>query len=136
MYKYGFDKKDVRILLALDDKFFRNRLHLFLGQEGYEIVSVPDGQAAIHALSTTFFDMVILALHRSSMDGEAVCIEIRKRSDILIILLTRTIRREEVIRGLWLGADRCLAKPFQLDILSARIHAALRQTQQRKQHIG
>ena len=118
-----------KILLVEDEKAIRDAASAYLRREGFEVVSVEDGQKALDEFVVNAFDLVILDLMLPSIQGEEVCSTIRKDSDIPIIILTAKGETENRIAGLELGADDYLVKPFSLRELVARVRAILRRTQ-------
>jgi len=102
---------------------------LYIAQEGYHVKGVSTGNEALSELATVKPALIVLDLMLPDIDGFAVCREIRKKSDVPILMLTA--RKEDVdkIVGLELGADDYLTKPFNPRELVARVKAILRRYQ-------
>jgi DNA-binding response OmpR family regulator len=104
-----------------------------LESAGFSVVTVENGEKALDYLSgTTDVDLVLLDLLMPVMSGKEVCSELRKITDIPIIMLTALGDTAHEVEGLNLGADDYLAKPFARDALIARINSVLRRTENRK----
>jgi DNA-binding response OmpR family regulator len=104
-----------------------------LESAGFSVVTVENGEKALDYLSgTTDVDLVLLDLLMPVMSGKEVCRELRKITDIPIIMLTALGDTAHEVEGLNLGADDYLAKPFARDALIARINSVLRRTENRK----
>ncbi len=117
---------ETKILVAEDDDHLRKMLLLTLRREGYIVTAVNNGQAALEAFAAEPADIVILDINMPVMDGYTACTELRKRTDVPIIMLTARSRTDDVVMGFGLGADNYMTKPFELKELRARIQAILR----------
>ena len=95
---------------------------------GYKVTAAGDGKTAIELVETRDFDLVILDLMLPDMDGYDVCRQIREFSEVPIIMLTARSDETEKVRGLDLGADDYLTKPFNVQEMLARVRAVLRRT--------
>ncbi len=115
-----------RILVAEDDVSLRTLLRLSLGNLGYEVIAVEDGEKALQAFLEHLPDLVILDIMMPRRNGLEVLQEIRKRSDVPVIMLTALGRPDDVVKGLDLGADDYIPKPFTFKEVEARVRAALR----------
>ena len=118
-----------RILLAEDEASLRDLLRLSLEHVGYQVLLAEDGQQAIELFNAQPVDLVVLDVIMPRLDGFAVCRYIRERSDVPIIMLTALSDTEHLVRGLELGADDYLAKPFTFREMEARIQALLRRVE-------
>ena len=119
-----------RILLVEDDDSLRTVLVDALGSEGYEVVDVADGQVAYDHAVASRFDLIVLDLMLPGLDGHEVCRRLRGGgNDVPILMLTARGREEDRVRGLDLGADDYVVKPFSLKELLARVRARLRPKQ-------
>ncbi|MEM7126962.1 MAG: response regulator transcription factor [Chloroflexota bacterium] len=127
-------KEDVQILIAEDEDATRQLLQFSLEREGYQVVTVRNGKEALQAFAANPFDMVILDINMPIIDGWTVCAELRKRTDVPIMMLTANARPDDVVHGIRLGADNYVTKPFTLKELRARVQAVLRRAMQRNQH--
>jgi DNA-binding response OmpR family regulator len=114
------------ILVVDDEPNILELAKLYLEQEGYRVEVVGSGNDALLKLNSVKPSLIILDLMLPDIDGFEVCRQIRKKSDIPILMLTA--RREDVdkIVGLELGADDYLTKPFNPRELVARVKAVLR----------
>jgi two-component system, OmpR family, response regulator len=117
----------MRLLVVEDDAQLRSVIALAFKDLGYAVDTAADGVAADRILSARDFDVVVLDLGLPLVDGLEVLRRLRRRrSETAILVLTARHRVEERIRGLDLGADDYLVKPFALGELEARVRALLR----------
>lgn len=119
----------MKILVADDDQVVHESLGIYLKSEGYEPVDVYDGEAAIAALDPEI-SLCVLDIMMPEKSGIEVCKEIRKTSQVPIIMLTAKGEEVDRIVGLELGADDYIVKPFSPREVVARIKAVLRRTQE------
>jgi DNA-binding response OmpR family regulator len=117
------------ILVVDDEPNILELARLYLEKEGYRVEGVGNGNDALSKLTISKPSLIVLDLMLPDIDGFDVCREIRKKSDVPILMLTA--RREDVdkIVGLELGADDYLTKPFNPRELVARVKAILRRYQ-------
>lgn len=115
-----------KILLVDDEIRMLDLLALYLRPKGYTCIKAPSAMDAIHFLEEEKADLILLDVMMPNMDGWDVCREIRKRWDIPVIMLTARSEKIDVIKGLKLGADDYIPKPFDEEELLARIEAVLR----------
>jgi two-component system response regulator RegX3 len=115
-----------RVLLVEDEKVIRDAVQAYLEREGYWVTSAADGAVALEEAAKHAFDLVVLDLNLPKISGEEVCRRLRDTSDVPIIMLTAKGTEEERIKGLELGADDYLVKPFSPRELVARVRALLR----------
>lgn len=113
----------VRVLIVEDEDAIADPLVEGLGREGYEVVRVATGAAALEADEP---DLILLDLRLPDMDGYDVCRQIRSRSDVPIIMVTARGEEMDRVVGLELGADDYMVKPYGLRELIARIRAVTR----------
>lgn len=119
----------VTILIAEDDRRVRDSLDRALRLEGYTVVSVPDGAAALEAHEREAPDLMLLDVSMPNVDGLSVCRTIRSRGhDTPVLMLTARHEVPDRVAGLDAGADDYLVKPFALEELLARVRARLRST--------
>lgn len=117
----------MHILLAEDDDVLADGLQRTLRQAGYAVDHVANGSDADTALTIKTFDLLILDLGLPRMSGLDVLKRLRARkSQMPVLILTAADSTEQRVRGLDLGADDFMAKPFPLDELEARIRALIR----------
>lgn len=115
-----------RILIVDDDTNISELISLYLIKECFETTTVEDGEAAIEAFKSFRPDLILLDLMLPGMDGYQVCREIRKDSNIPIIMLSAKGEVFDKVLGLELGADDYIIKPFDSKELVARVKAVLR----------
>ena len=115
------------ILIAEDDRRVRDSLDRYLRLEGYEVVAVPDGAAALKAHDACRPDLLVLDVSMPNADGLSVCRMLRQRGcDTQILMLTARHEVDDRVAGLDAGADDYLVKPFAIEELLARVRARLR----------
>ena len=117
------------ILVADDDPQLLRLVTRNLELEGYEVVAVPDGQQALDRIEARVPDLILLDVMMPRLDGFAVCQRVREFSAVPIIIVTARGQDQDKVRGLDLGADDYLTKPFSVDELLARVRAVLRRAQ-------
>lgn len=117
-----------RVLIAEDNPTISEVLADNLAFEGFEVRCVDDGRAAVRAAADFLPDLVILDIMLPGMDGLEVCRELRPRPHMAIMMLTALGDKDDRIRGLNLGADDYVTKPFHLEEVIARVRAVLRRT--------
>jgi two-component system KDP operon response regulator KdpE len=115
-----------KILIVDDDPLSLELVSHGLKAEGYQTVTAQDGQEALRVFFNSQPDLVVLDITMPKLDGYEVCRRVREMSSTPIIMLTALGREEDVIKGLDLGADDYLTKPFRVGELLARIRANLR----------
>lgn len=115
-----------KILLVEDEPQIKKLLYIVLEDEGYIVDSCDNGRAAIRAGLSGKFDLVLLDLGLPDMDGKKVLKELRSVSSIPIIVCSVRQNDQEIIDSLDIGADDYITKPFNPEVLVARIEAALR----------
>ena len=119
-----------KILVVDDDKNICELLRLYLEKEGYSVVLCHDGQEAVVKFNALTPDMILLDIMLPSFDGWQVCREIRRKSNVPIIMLTAKGETFDKVLGLELGADDYVVKPFDTKEIVARIKAVLRRISQ------
>ncbi len=117
-----------RVLLVEDDPVLTRVLRDNLTFEGFDVTSVADGLQAQLLEKELSPDLVLLDVNLPGKSGFELCELWRRQSQVPIILLTAMGQKGDKIRGLQLGADDYVTKPFDLEELLARIHAVLRRT--------
>lgn len=128
-----------RVLVVEDDPSLREIVALVLRSIGMEVTPVRDGAEALERFRAESFDLVLLDLMLPTVDGFDVCQEIRRASSVPIVMLTARTDMADLVRGLELGADDYVTKPFEAPELIARARAVLRRahrTEGEVVHIG
>lgn len=122
---FGFLEKP-RILVVEDEAPLRKLLELSFKTANYTVTSVETGEEALRVLDDKGFDLILLDVMMPGIDGYTVCQEIRRKSQVPIVLLTALSRPDDIIWGLELGADDYITKPFVFKELLVRVEAVLR----------
>ncbi|MBE6903144.1 MAG: response regulator transcription factor [Ruminococcaceae bacterium] len=115
-----------KILVVDDDNNICELLRLYLEKDGYRVKIANDGAAALESFTAYSPDIILLDIMLPKMDGWQVCREIRKKSDVPIIMITAKGETFDKVLGLELGADDYITKPFDTKEVVARIKAVLR----------
>ncbi|MBQ6844005.1 MAG: response regulator transcription factor [Agathobacter sp.] len=114
------------ILVADDEKEIRELLRLYLENSGYKVIEAEDGQQALEVLRSTHIDLCLLDIMMPKVDGYRVLQELRKESNIPVMILSAKDTDSEKILGLNLGADDYMAKPFNPLEAIARVNSNIR----------
>jgi DNA-binding response OmpR family regulator len=117
---------DKTILIVDDEQNIVELVRLYLHQEGYRVVTASDGAEALRLYRSAQPALIVLDLMLPGLDGWEICRQVRRESDLPIIMLTARSDDVDKIVGLELGADDYLAKPFNPRELVARVKAVLR----------
>ncbi len=117
-----------KILVVDDDRNICELLRLYIEKEGYDIEIANDGREALAKFKEVQPDLIMLDIMLPILDGLQVCREIRKTSQVPIIMLTAKGEVFDKVLGLELGADDYVVKPFEAKEIIARIKAVLRRT--------
>lgn len=117
-----------KILIVDDDENICELLRLYLQKDGFNTLVANNGEKAISLVQIEKPDLVLLDIMMPVLDGWQVCREIRKTSDVPIIMLTAKSETFDKVLGLELGADDYVTKPFDSKEVVARIKAVLRRT--------
>ena len=115
-----------QILIIEDDDRIRETTGLLLEDEGYDVVTVASAEEGISSFEKSPSSCVIVDLMLPGMNGFDCCRELRRRSDVPIIMLTARTDPFDVVAGLEAGADDYVTKPFHAKELTARVRALLR----------
>ncbi|MEG0874558.1 MAG: response regulator transcription factor [Clostridiales bacterium] len=116
----------MKILIAEDNEEIANLVRMFLQKEGYEVICVGDGMAALDYLLEKSVDLCIFDIMMPKMDGFTLIQKVRDFSTVPILVLTAKNMEQDKILGLDLGADDYIAKPFSSLELVSRVKAHLR----------
>jgi two-component system KDP operon response regulator KdpE len=120
------EQEHANILIIDDDKLTSRIISDQLTQDGYTAYLAPDGQEGLRQMYAHRPDLIILDVMMPKMDGWTTCRRIREVSNVPIIMLTAKDRPQDIIRGLDEGADEYVTKPFEVEVLVARVRAVLR----------
>ncbi len=115
-----------RILVVEDEGTIREVIRRYLEREGFEVREAVDGYAALEAIAEQEPDLVVMDLMLPGIDGLTLTRQLRQRSGVPVIMLTARGETSDRVRGLDLGADDYISKPFSPRELVSRIHAVLR----------
>ena len=118
------------VLVVDDEDIVREVVCTYLEREGYETVQASDGRAAQNLIETAQPDLIVLDVMLPEVDGFSILSELRKRTDVPVILLTARTEETDRLLGLKLGADDYVVKPFSPRELAARVQAVLRRVGQ------
>jgi DNA-binding response OmpR family regulator len=117
-----------RILLVDDEHSIQTLLSYPLRKDGYHVTPALDGRQALERFADGRFDLVILDLMLPRLDGVEVCRELRRHSQVPIIMLTAKGSETDKVAGLEVGADDYITKPFSMREFRSRVKAALRRS--------
>jgi DNA-binding response OmpR family regulator len=120
-----------RILVVDDENKIRDLLAAYLRSDGFEVAEASDGAEALAKIRRAEPDLVILDVMMPGMDGIEVLRELRKTSDVFVMMLTARAEETDKLIGLSIGADDYLTKPFSPRELVARAKAILRRGRER-----
>lgn len=115
-----------KILIIEDEPSVLEAISAYLRKEGYEVYTAERGYKGLEYTEDIAFDLIILDLMLPDISGEEICKRIRAKSNTYIFMLTAKSSLEERIRGLDLGADEYLVKPFSPREIVARVNALFR----------
>lgn len=117
-----------KVLIADDEAPIREILKIYCEKEGFDVIEAADGAEAILKVQSEKPDIIILDIMMPVLDGLEVCKQVRKMSDIPIIMLTAKYDDDDRILGLEIGADDYITKPFNNREVIARVKAVLRRS--------
>ncbi|MBO6115244.1 MAG: response regulator transcription factor [Lachnospiraceae bacterium] len=121
---------DLKILVVDDESRMRKLVKDFLIKNNYSVIEAADGEQAVDIfMSTREISLIILDVMMPKLDGYGVAEEIRRVSDVPIIMLTAKSDEKDELRGFELGIDEYITKPFSPKILVARVGAVLRRSE-------
>ncbi|MFD1776203.1 response regulator transcription factor [Paenibacillus rhizophilus] len=116
----------LRALVVDDEWNMRNLLRIYLAKEGFRVSEASTGREALSIMDKEPFDIVLLDVMMPDMDGWQVCQAVREKNSVPILMLTARSETKDKIRGLEIGADDYLTKPFEPEELVARMHSLIR----------
>jgi DNA-binding response OmpR family regulator len=117
-----------KILVVDDEAKIIEVVKSFLESKGFAVFGAENAQRAFEFFEEEDIALILLDLMLPDMTGEEFCVVIRKKSHVPIIMLTAKVEEENMLKGLSLGADDYITKPFSLKALSARVEALLRRS--------
>lgn len=120
--------KQKTVLIADDEPQIREILSIYFKKEGFKVIEAADGAEALVQVQAGKPDIILLDIMMPVLDGLEVCKQVRKISDIPIIMLTAKDSDDDRILGLEIGADDYISKPFNTREVVARVKAVLRRT--------
>jgi DNA-binding response OmpR family regulator len=120
------DERTARILMVEDDAVIREATQLSLRRHGYDVVTADDGLEAVAAFEKYRPDAVLLDIMLPGLDGISVCRRIRQSSTVPVVMVSARGDAVDVVLGLEAGADDYVTKPFDTQVLVARLRAVLR----------
>ncbi len=118
--------ESIRLLIVDDDRIARNAVSKKLISEGFICDEAPDGIAALKMFRRNDYNLIVINAQLPELSGKIVCRQIRKVSDVPIIVVSSSGREEDVLACFDLGADDYVVKPFSVPELTARIRVFLR----------
>jgi DNA-binding response OmpR family regulator len=116
----------VTVLVVDDEDALCTLLQISLQRQGYRVVIAHNGREALDVVVNKKVDLVLLDVMMPEMDGFTTCIELRKRTDVPVVLLTALNRPDDIVHGFSLGADDYITKPFTFKEVEVRLQAILR----------
>ena len=119
------------ILIVEDDKELSSLLTDFLRAEGYTVSAVENGERAVQLFDRYGARLVVLDINLPDMNGFAVCSKLRENADTPILIVSARTDKEDKLNGLDLGADDYIEKPYDIDILLAKIKGIFKRRYQR-----
>ena len=122
------EKEKARILVVDDERIVRDFLQRILEKAGYDVIMAADGQEALDKLAQFDVSLVLLDIKMPELDGFQVLELMRKTSNVPVIMLTVIKEKAAVLATLSIGADDYVPKPFDQEVLLARIQAKLKRT--------
>lgn len=124
-----------KILIVEDDKKIRKELETFLNKNGFNVNSLEKFDNTIQDILNENADLVLLDINLPYIDGEFVCKEVRKNSDVPIIMVTSRDNEIDELMSLNFGADQYVTKPYNIQILLAKINGLLKRNQKQEKRI-
>ncbi|MGO9379239.1 MAG: response regulator transcription factor [Dissulfurispiraceae bacterium] len=121
-----------KILIVEDEKKISDIIKSYLERDGFDVTVASTGAAALREIGNRF-DLAVLDLKLPDIDGETICKSIRQISDMPVIMLTAKSAEDDRVKGLSIGADDYVIKPFSVRELVARVQAHLRRSKKDEQ---
>lgn len=120
----------MKVLVVEDDADISSVLTFYFEAKGHEVVTARDGLQALELFTCQDLDLMLLDVMLPKLDGWAVLEAVRAKCGLPVILLTALGSTDDIVKGLSLGADDYLRKPFEIRELEARIHSVTRRLEQ------
>ncbi|HWQ79858.1 MAG TPA: response regulator transcription factor [Anaerovoracaceae bacterium] len=117
-----------KVLVVDDEVKILEVIKSFLESKGFTVFTAENGEQAFSVFEKEDISFVILDLMLPGLSGEEICIRLRQKSRVPILMLTAKVMEEDLLKGLEIGADDYLTKPFRLKELHARMEAILRRS--------
>jgi DNA-binding response OmpR family regulator len=124
----GERQEIIKILLVDDEKKIIEVVESFLESKGFAVFGAENAGEAFEIFEREDIALVLLDLMLPGMSGEEFCAALRKKSNVPVIMLTAKTEEEDMLKGLSVGADDYITKPFSLKALLARVEAVLRRS--------
>ncbi len=121
-----------KILIVEDDEKLRNELEIFFNNNGYITESIENFSNTIQEIINKNADLILLDINLPEADGEYICKEIRKQSDVPIIIITSRDNEIDELLSINYGADHYITKPFNIQILLAKTNSLLKRSNMQK----
>ena len=121
--------KETKVLVVDDERRYRELLEMDLSRRGFRVFTAADGLRALQLVDEVSPDLVLLDVMLPDLDGYEVCRRIREVSSVPVIMLTARVEEADKVRGLRIGADDYVTKPFSAIELLARVEAVLRRAE-------
>ncbi len=122
------ESKKHKILIVEDDEKLRNELEIFLNNNGYEVEKITQFKNTINDILSISPELLLLDINLPGADGEYICKKIREQSDLPIIIVTSRDNEVDELLSINYGADHYITKPFNIQILLAKIESVLRRS--------
>lgn len=124
-----------KILIVEDDEKLRKELEIFLNNNGYESISLKTFENTLNDILEIKPKLLLLDINLPGIDGEYICKELRKKSNVPIIIITSRDNEIDELLSISNGADHYITKPFNIHILLAKINSLLRRTNMLNENI-
>jgi DNA-binding response OmpR family regulator len=121
-----------KILVVDDTRNVQAMLRDFLTSQDFEVLTASDGREALEVVHADHPDLVLLDIMMPNMDGYQFLVQLRRESDLPVIMITARMQEADIIHGFDLGADDYITKPFRMRELLVRMRAVLRRAAQKE----
>lgn len=135
---FGVKRMELKrtILIVDDEEKILEVVKAYLEEDGYNVITATDGEAALNIFKNETVHLIILDLMLPKISGVQVCSNIRSRSEVPILMLTARSEEEDKIEGISIGADDYLTKPFSVKELVVRVRALIRRAYRDKEPLA